>query len=228
MGVSRRDFLKISGSTLLLGPLAAPAPADAKEQEIKTKGAKETTTVCPYCSVGCGIIVHTKDGKVVNTEGDPDHPINEGTLCPKGASIMQLVHNDTRVLKPMYRAPGADSLEGSGVGLGAGPDREEGEGHARPDVQAHVQVQGEGETARRDREGSRERVHREPDRRHRPRGQRGPRQRGMLPASEDDAVPGPGIYRTPGAHLTLRDCAGSGRVVRTRCNDESLDRPEEF
>jgi formate dehydrogenase major subunit len=109
MGVSRRDFLKISGSTLLLGPLAAPAPADAKEQEIKTKGAKATTTVCPYCSVGCGIIVQTKDGKVVNIEGDPDHPINEGTLCPKGASIMQLVQNDTRVLKPMYRAPGADA-----------------------------------------------------------------------------------------------------------------------
>ena len=111
MGVSRRDFLKISGSTLLLGPLAAPASADAKEQESKIKGAKETTTVCPYCSVGCGIIVHTKDGKVVNTEGDPDHPINEGTLCPKGASIMQLVNNDTRVLKPMYRAPGADSFK---------------------------------------------------------------------------------------------------------------------
>jgi len=111
MGVSRRDFLKISGSTLLLGPLAAPASADAKEQESKIKGAKETTTVCPYCSVGCGIVVHTKDGKVVNTEGDPDHPINEGTLCPKGASIMQLVNNDTRVLKPMYRAPGADSFK---------------------------------------------------------------------------------------------------------------------
>jgi formate dehydrogenase major subunit len=111
MGVSRRDFLKISGSTLLLGPLAAPAPADAKEQESKIKGAKVTTTVCPYCSVGCGIVVHTKDGKLVNTEGDPDHPINEGTLCPKGASIMQLVNNDTRVLKPMYRAPGAASFK---------------------------------------------------------------------------------------------------------------------
>ena len=107
MGVSRRDFLKISGSTLLLGPLAAPASADAKEQESKIKGAKQTTTICPYCAVGCGIVVHTKDGKVVNTEGDPDHPINEGTLCPKGASIMQLVHNDTRLLKPKYRAPGA-------------------------------------------------------------------------------------------------------------------------
>ena len=111
MGVSRRDFLKISGSTLLLGPLTAPAAADAKERESKTKGAKQTTTICPYCAVGCGIIVHTKDGKVVNTEGDPDHPINEGTLCPKGASIMQLVNNETRVLKPMYRAPGADSFK---------------------------------------------------------------------------------------------------------------------
>lgn len=110
MGVSRRDFLKISGSTLLLGPLAAPASADAQERESKIKGAKETKTICPYCSVGCGIVVHTKDGKLVNAEGDPEHPINEGTLCPKGASIMQLVHNDTRVLKPMYRAQGADSF----------------------------------------------------------------------------------------------------------------------
>ena len=109
MGVSRRDFLKVSGSSLLLGPLVAPAPADAQVRENKIAGAKETKTICPYCSVGCGIIVHTKDGKVVNTEGDPDHPVNEGTLCPKGASIMQLVHNDTRVLKPLYRAPGADS-----------------------------------------------------------------------------------------------------------------------
>jgi formate dehydrogenase major subunit len=109
MGVSRRDFLKISGSTLLLGPLAAPTSAEAQERELRIKGAKQTTTVCPYCSVGCGIIVHTKDGKVVYTEGDPEHPINEGTLCPKGASIMQLVQNDTRVLKPMYRAPGADA-----------------------------------------------------------------------------------------------------------------------
>jgi formate dehydrogenase major subunit len=109
MGVSRRDFLKISGSTLLLGPLAAPAPADAQERAIKIAGAKETRTICPYCSVGCGIIVHTKDGKVVNTEGDPEHPINEGTLCPKGASIFQMINNDTRVLKPLYRAPGADA-----------------------------------------------------------------------------------------------------------------------
>jgi formate dehydrogenase major subunit len=111
MGVSRRDFLKVSGSALVLGKLATPATAEANVPESKTKGAKETKTICPYCSVGCGIIVHTKNGKVVNTEGDPDHPINEGTLCPKGASIAQLVNNETRVLKPMYRAPGADSFK---------------------------------------------------------------------------------------------------------------------
>ena len=109
MGVSRRDFLKLSGGSLLLGPLAASAPADADERESRLAGAKETRTICPYCSVGCGIIVSTKDGKVVNAEGDPDHPISEGTLCPKGASLMELIRNDTRVLKPMYRAPGADS-----------------------------------------------------------------------------------------------------------------------
>jgi formate dehydrogenase major subunit len=109
MGVSRRDFLKISGSTLLLGPLAAASPAEAQERENKIKGAKETRTICPYCSVGCGILVYSKDGKVVYTEGDPEHPISEGTLCPKGASIMELVNNPTRVQKPLYRAPGADA-----------------------------------------------------------------------------------------------------------------------
>ena len=109
MGVSRRDFLKISGSTLLLGQLTAPASADAQVRESKVKDAKETRTVCPYCSVGCGIIVYTKDGKLVSIEGDPEHPINEGTLCPKGASIAQIVQNETRVQKPMYRAPGADA-----------------------------------------------------------------------------------------------------------------------
>ena len=109
MGVTRRDFFKISGSSLLLGTLGASATADAKEEKLKIEGAKETKTVCPYCSVGCGINVYSKEGKVIAVEGDPEHPINEGTLCPKGASIMQLVNNPTRVLKPLYRAPGADA-----------------------------------------------------------------------------------------------------------------------
>jgi formate dehydrogenase major subunit len=108
MGVSRRDFLKISGSSLVLGALSAdPGSAEAKELELRIKGAKETRTVCPFCSVGCGIIVHAKDGKVVYTEGDPDHPINEGTLCSKGASLYQIINNPTRLTKPKYRAAGA-------------------------------------------------------------------------------------------------------------------------
>ena len=103
--------------------------------ELRIKGAKETTTICPYCSVGCGIIVHTKDGKVVNTEGDPEHPISEGTLCPKGASIFQLVNNENRVREAAVPGARGRRVEGSGVGLGAGPDRAKGQGHARPDLQ---------------------------------------------------------------------------------------------
>ncbi len=108
MGVSRRDFLKISGGTALLGSLGTALDAAADEdQQLRIKDAKETKTICPYCSVGCGIIVHTKDGKVVNTEGDPDHPVSEGTLCSKGASLISIINNPTRITKPRHRAPGA-------------------------------------------------------------------------------------------------------------------------
>jgi formate dehydrogenase major subunit len=108
MGVSRRDFLKISGSSLVMGALGvAPGSAEEQERELRIKGAKETRTVCPYCSVGCGIIVYSKDGKVIYTEGDPEHPINEGTLCSKGASIYQIINNPLRLTKPKYRAAGA-------------------------------------------------------------------------------------------------------------------------
>jgi formate dehydrogenase major subunit len=107
MEVSRRGFLKLSGTTAVLGSLGVNLdPARAYAQELRIKNAKQSTTVCPYCSVGCGIIVYTENGKVINTEGDPDHPISEGTLCSKGASVMQFINNDTRVLKPMYREPG--------------------------------------------------------------------------------------------------------------------------
>ena len=108
MTVSRRDFLKLTGGTLALSTVGvALSPEEAVAQELRIKGAKQTTTVCPYCSVGCSILIHTKDGKVINVEGDPDGPINEGTLCPKGASLFQMVNNETRLRKPQYRAPGA-------------------------------------------------------------------------------------------------------------------------
>lgn len=107
MGVSRRDFLKLSGTTVVLGSLGVNLdPAKAYAQGLRIKNAKQTTTVCPYCSVGCGIIVYSENGKVIQCEGDPDHPISEGTLCSKGSSIMQMANNETRVKKPMYREPG--------------------------------------------------------------------------------------------------------------------------
>ncbi len=107
MGVSRRDFMKLSGGTVLVASLGVNLdPAKAYAQDLRIKNAKQSTTICPYCSVGCGIIVYAENGKIINTEGDPDHPISEGTLCSKGASVSQLVNNDTRVKKPMYREPG--------------------------------------------------------------------------------------------------------------------------
>lgn len=110
MGLSRRDFLKLTGGTAVAGAIASglsPAEAEAKEKELRIKGAKVTNTICPYCSVGCGILAYNKDGKIVNTEGDPEHPTNEGTLCSKGASLYQVINNPLRLTKPKYRAPGA-------------------------------------------------------------------------------------------------------------------------
>lgn len=107
MGVSRRDFLKLSGGTVLVGTLGINLdPAKAYAQGLRIRNAKQTTTVCPYCSVGCGIIVYAENGKVIQCEGDPEHPISEGTLCSKGASLYQMANNDTRLRKPMYREPG--------------------------------------------------------------------------------------------------------------------------
>lgn len=108
MEVSRRNFLKISGVGVAATTLGLNLdPVEAKAQDLAIQHAKETTTICPYCSVGCGMIVHTQGDKVINVEGDPDHPINEGALCPKGSSVYQLRDNKARITKPMYRAAGA-------------------------------------------------------------------------------------------------------------------------
>ena len=110
MGITRRNFLKYGGGSAVAATVAnglVPCDASAKERENRIKGAKVTTTICPYCAVGCGVIAHSKNGKVVNIEGDPDHPINRGSLCSKGASLYQIADNPTRITKPRYRAPGA-------------------------------------------------------------------------------------------------------------------------
>lgn len=113
MGVTRRDFLRISagaGAGTALGGLAALgvslAPARARAQELRIKDAATIPSICPYCSVGCATLIHVKDGELINIEGDPRSPLNEGTLCPKGAAIYQLLRNPNRPTKVLHRRPG--------------------------------------------------------------------------------------------------------------------------
>ncbi len=117
MDLSRRDFLKISGvatAGAAVGTLGfSLKPVEAQAQTLAIKYAKETQTICPYCSVGCGILIHSVGNAVISCEGDPDHPISEGSLCPKGRSVEQLSgsQNKLRLTKPLYRAPGSDKWE---------------------------------------------------------------------------------------------------------------------
>ena len=118
MEVSRRDFLRFSigaasGTALagLVGSGVNLGPVVARAQELRIKNAKVTPSVCPYCSVGCGLLVHTIDGKIVNIEGDPRSPHNEGTLCPKGAATFQLHVNPNRPTQVLHRAAGAADWE---------------------------------------------------------------------------------------------------------------------
>ena len=108
MGVSRRDFLKIGGTAAVASTVGlSPQEVEANQRENRLKGAKVTTSICPFCAVGCGMLVHTKNKKVISIEGDSEHPISRGNLCSKGASLLQMANNPKRVQKPMYRAPGA-------------------------------------------------------------------------------------------------------------------------
>jgi formate dehydrogenase major subunit len=119
MDLTRRDFLKASSGGALTGTAlgtltavgASLAPAVAQAQQLRIEHAKATPSVCPYCSVGCATLVHTIGGKIVNIEGDPRSPHNEGTLCPKGAAIYQLHVNPNRPTKVLHRAPGATEWE---------------------------------------------------------------------------------------------------------------------
>ncbi len=109
MKISRRDFVKVSSAaaaSLGLSQLGFDlSPAETHAAELRIKDAKETTHICCFCSVSCGQIAHVSKGKLINFEGDPDHPISEGSLCAKGASSYQIHDNPHRLKKVRYRAP---------------------------------------------------------------------------------------------------------------------------
>jgi formate dehydrogenase major subunit len=118
MELTRRGFLKATtiGSTIALGFDVGKAKAEMRE--FKISRTTETRSTCPYCAVSCGVIIHTLGDKaknataaVVHVEGDPDHPINRGTLCPKGATLKEDINNPNRLMSPKVRRPGSDKWE---------------------------------------------------------------------------------------------------------------------
>ena len=117
MHIDRRAFLKGSagiGAAAGIG-LFDLSEARAEMRELKIARTTETRSICPYCAVGCGTIIHTLGDKaknvtpaVVHVEGDPDHPTNRGTLCPKGATLRDDINNPHRLTVPQVRRPGSD------------------------------------------------------------------------------------------------------------------------
>jgi formate dehydrogenase major subunit len=110
MTLNRREWLKLAaGAGFAVAELGAdPQELRAATVESKLAGAKQVTTICNFCSCGCGMVCHVKDGKLINLEGDPDHIINQGALCSKGAAMKATHDSDQRLKVPLYRAPGSD------------------------------------------------------------------------------------------------------------------------
>ncbi len=124
MEISRRHFLKAGGSAAAASSMAALGFSGSEEalalavRPYKLARTTETRNTCPYCSVSCGILMYSLGDKsknakqeIIHIEGDPDHPVNRGTLCPKGAGLLDFVRSKTRTKYPMYRAPGSDKFE---------------------------------------------------------------------------------------------------------------------
>jgi formate dehydrogenase major subunit len=119
MELSRRDFLKASGASVggvvIWQALGSNKKIFPKAIPLKKDIIGETSTICCYCSVSCGALVSASNNMVVNLEGDPDHPISQGSLCPKGQALLQIHNvngaiNPYRLTKPLYRAPGASEF----------------------------------------------------------------------------------------------------------------------
>lgn len=124
MDLTRRGFIKLTGATLATSSLGALGfggcgeAVAASVRPFKLTHAKETRNTCTYCSVACGILIYTLgDGSknstsdIIHIEGDPDHPVNRGTLCPKGSALLDIVHAPTRLKAPKYRKPGGTEFE---------------------------------------------------------------------------------------------------------------------
>ena len=118
MDMNRRHFFRVSSAGLVGSSLVAlgftPTAALAETRNFKLARTTETRNTCPYCSVGCGIILYSLGDKaknvaseIIHIEGDPDHPVNRGTLCPKGAGLLDFVHSPNRLKYPEIREPGA-------------------------------------------------------------------------------------------------------------------------
>lgn len=117
--MTRRQFLRVTSASLAGSSLAlmgfSPGIALAEVRQFKLAHATETRNTCPYCSVACGVLMYSLgDGSknarpsIYHIEGDPDHPVNRGTLCPKGAALIDFIHSSSRLKVPEYRAPGSD------------------------------------------------------------------------------------------------------------------------
>ena len=193
-------------------------PAVAQLKELKIARATETRSTCPYCSVSCGVLIYTIGDKaknvtpqVIHVEGDPDHPINRGTLCPKGASLEQDILNPRRLLKPQVRRPGSDHWEDIAWDQAIDEIGALGEEDARRDVR---------------RKGCAG-PHREPLRRHRLDRRLHRHQRIQLSGRQDHAQPGGLLHRKPGPGLTRPHGLKFGANIRTRGDDQWLDRHQE-
>ena len=221
MEFSRRTFLKgaIAGGAGLSTLGFDLTPVYAQTQKLKISRTTETRTTCPYCSVSCGVIIHTLGDKaknvtpqVVHVEGDPDHPINRGTLCPKGSSLEQDILNERRLLKPQVRRPGSDHWE----------DISWDQAYRR-DCARDVKKTRD-ETFHRERRAG---PHRQPLREHRLDRRLHRHQRVQLPGRQDHAQPGGLLPGKPGQGLTRSHGLQFGAHIRTRCHDQWLDRHQE-
>jgi formate dehydrogenase major subunit len=124
MNLSRRGFIKLTGAGLAASSLGSLGFGPAGEalaasvRQFKLTATTETRNTCTYCSVACGILIYSigdraknATSNIIHIEGDPDHPVNRGTLCPKGAALLDVVHAPTRLKYPKYRAPGSNEFK---------------------------------------------------------------------------------------------------------------------